>query len=65
MFWNYRQISLDSENHSYVQEVVLMGSIFKLGGYTTPNGIYVSRQMRERITLLNQRYKEIERMQIQ
>jgi len=28
IFWNYRQISLDSENHSYVQEVVLIGSIF-------------------------------------
>ena len=65
MFWDYRQISSDSENHSYVQEVVPMGSIFKPGGYTTPDGIYISRQMRERVTLLNQRYKEIERMQIQ
>ncbi|KAK0857835.1 hypothetical protein LTR87_017822 [Friedmanniomyces endolithicus] len=65
MFWDYRQISSDSENHSYVQEVVPMGSIFKPGSYTTPNGIYISRQMRERVTLLNQRYKEIERMQIQ
>ncbi len=65
MFWDYRQISSDHENHSYVQEVVPMGSIFKPGGYTTPNGIYISRQMRERVMLLNQRYKEIERMQIQ
>ncbi|KAK0767656.1 hypothetical protein LTR38_018270, partial [Friedmanniomyces endolithicus] len=65
MFWDYRQISSDHENHSYVQEVVPMGSIFKPGGYTTPDGIYISRQMRERVMLLNQRYKEIERMQIQ
>jgi len=65
MFWDYRQISSDSENHSYVQEVVPMGSVFKRGGYTTPDGIYISRQMRERVMLLNQRYKEIERMQIQ
>ncbi len=64
MFWDYRQISSDHETHSYVQEVVLIGSIFKLGGYTTLDGIYISRQIRERIVLLNQRYKEIERMQI-
>ncbi len=65
MFWDYWQISLDYENYSYVQEVVLIGSIFKLGGYTTLDRIYISRQMRERVILLNQRYKEIERMQIQ
>ena len=53
MFWDYRQISSDHENYSYVQEVVLIGSIFKLGGYTTLDGIYISRQMRERVMLLN------------
>ncbi len=42
-----------------------MGSVFKPGGYTTLDGIYISRQIRERIILLNQRYKEIERIQIQ
>ncbi len=41
-----------------------MGSIFKLGGYTTLDRIYISRQIRERVILLNQRYKEIEQMQI-
>ncbi len=53
MFWDYRQISLDSENYSYVQEVVLIGSIFNLGGYTILDGIYISKQMRERVRLLN------------
>ncbi len=66
MFWSYRQIPEGSESHAYVRESVHIGSTFNpAGGYITPDGIHISKQMRERVKVLGQRYKEIERMQIQ
>jgi len=66
MFWSYRQISEASDSHTYIREAVPIGSTFNpAGGYITPDGIHVSRQMRERVKVLEQRYKEIVRMQIQ
>ncbi len=41
-----------------------MGSVFSPGGYTILDSIYISKQIRERVRLLNQQYKEIEQMQI-
>jgi len=65
MFWSYRQIPEESESHAYVRESVHIGSTFNpAGGYITPDGIHISKQMRERVKVLGQRYKEIQRMQI-
>lgn len=66
MFWAYRRISNKEYSPRYVQEVVPMGSTFNpTGGYITPVGIAISRQMRERVHLLAQRYREIEQIQEQ
>jgi len=66
MFWGYRQAFADRETHCYVREAVPLGSTFDPnGGYITPDSVHISRQMRERVRLLAQRYKEIECIQNQ
>ncbi|KAK4889119.1 hypothetical protein LTR49_028806, partial [Elasticomyces elasticus] len=66
MFWNHRRTVSDADDHVYVRERVPLGSQFNhTGGYLTPEGYYISKQMRDRVIILNQRYKEIEAIQNQ
>jgi hypothetical protein len=62
-FWNYRQLNIEGPHH-YVRDMPPMGSRFDgSGGYHTPDGIYISKRMRERTILLAQRFDEIHRIQ--
>ena len=60
MFWDYRLVDIDYETYEYVREVVPIGSnILRDSHYMTPDGMVVNPQMRERVRLLDQRYREI------
>ncbi len=60
MFWNYRLVDTDYSRHGYVREVIPIGSVvFNHGDYMLPDGRIVSSQIRERVRLLDQRYREI------
>jgi len=64
MFWNYRLVNVDYDAQRYVQEVPPLGSTFSpTGGYTAPDGIGISKEMRKRVTLIRQRFGEIQRIQ--
>jgi len=62
-FWDYRQVNIDSK-HNYVRDNPPMGSKFDgSGGYHTPDGIYISKNMRERTAILAQRFSTIHHIQ--
>lgn len=65
LLWNYRKVNVDWDAYSYVVDRPPMGSKFdaKTGGYTAPDGIAISRIMRERVKILKQRFKEIQEIQ--
>ncbi|KAK5716422.1 hypothetical protein LTR15_009313 [Elasticomyces elasticus] len=54
MFWNYRRIENNADDFVYVRERVPLRSQFNpSGGYITPKGYYISKQMRDRVRILN------------
>ncbi len=60
MFWKYGLVDIDYSKHGYAREVVPIGSdILDNGNYMTTDGMIVNPQMRERVRLLDQRYREI------
>lgn len=65
LMWNYRQVNVDWDAYSYVLDRPPIGSKFdaKTGGYTAPDGVAISRTMRERVKIIKQRYKEIQEIQ--
>lgn len=65
LLWNYRQVSVDWNAYSYVADRPPIGAKFdgKTGGYTAPDGIAISRLMRERVKVLKQRFEEIQNVQ--
>ena len=64
MFWKYRKVYTNYTEYPHVREIVPMGSRFNHdGSYFTPDGKVIPRQMRERIRLIDLRYKEFYRIQ--
>lgn len=64
MFWRYRKVYTNFTEYTHVREIVPMGSKFNPdGSYFTPDGKVIPRQMRERIRLIDLRYKEFYRIQ--
>ena len=61
MFWDYRLVDREYHTHSYVSEIVPIGSTFPMSDetYATPDGMIVPKTMRERVRLLDQRYQQI------
>ena len=61
MFWNYRQVTTNYVDYPYVREVPPIGSKFLSSnqGYLTPDGMYISKTMRDRVQFIQDRYIEI------
>jgi hypothetical protein len=60
MFWKYRQVNFEYDTRHMIREMVPIGSTFQgNGAYMMPDGKVVSRQMRDRVKTLQQRYDEI------
>jgi hypothetical protein len=60
MFWKYRQVNFEYDTRHMIREMVPIGSTFQgNGAYMMPDGKVVSRQMRDRVRTLQQRYNEI------
>ncbi|KAI7200668.1 hypothetical protein KC365_g18890 [Hortaea werneckii] len=64
MFWNYRLVDIDYDAAAYVLDRPPIGSTFQRdGSYITPDGIHVSRGIRERIRIVKGRLHELHRIQ--
>ena len=64
MFWKYRRVYTNFTEYAHVREIVPIGSRFNPdGSYFTPDGKFIPRQMRERIRLIDLRYREFYRIQ--
>lgn len=65
LLWNYRQVNVDWDAYSYVVDRPPIGSKFdaRSGGYVAPDGVGISKTMRDRVKIIKQRFKEIQGIQ--
>ncbi|KAL8952065.1 MAG: hypothetical protein Q9183_007416 [Haloplaca sp. 2 TL-2023] len=65
LLWNYRQVNVDWDAYSYVLDRPPIGSKFdgRTGGYTAPDGVAISRTMRDRVRIVKERFREIQEIQ--
>jgi hypothetical protein len=57
MFWGHQRFEVGYDFISLVQEQPPLGSTFAHGGYTVPNGIMVTNEMRKMVTEIKHHYR--------
>jgi hypothetical protein len=66
MFWKYPRVMIRAKAEDFLTERPPLGSVFDpSGAYTAPDGIFISRDLRNKVRTLKERYRKIQEYQDQ